>query len=204
MPIEAHSVQTHAPRRGLQVIRDEHASLGAVLLGLRRLLGHGPGDRPEAFFDSIRAMLFYIDEFPERQHHQRESDVLFPKLVRAAPETLAVVRSLELEHMEGHARVRELQHLLLAWELLGEARREEFAEAAGRYVDFYLRHMKVEETQLLPVAARVLSAADIAEVDLAFRADLDPLGPDGRRGGLVRLYARIVLHAPAPAGAGLA
>ena len=45
--------------------------------------------------------------------------------------------------------MRELQHLLIAWELLGERRRDAFARAAEEYVRFYLDHMRVEETQLL-------------------------------------------------------
>ena len=30
-------------------------------------------------FSTLRAMLFYIDEFPERLHHPKESDLLFPE-----------------------------------------------------------------------------------------------------------------------------
>ena len=29
------------------------------------MVERGPGDNPEKFFDVLRAMLFYIDEFPE-------------------------------------------------------------------------------------------------------------------------------------------
>ena len=56
--------------------------------------------------------------------------------------------------MGGEHEVRDLQHLLLAWELLGEARRVAFAEATGRYVGFYLEHMQIEEQQVLPAAER--------------------------------------------------
>ena len=189
-------------RDGLQIIRDEHASLAAVLHALAQMLRRGPGDEPDQFFDVVRAMLFYIDEFPEKRHHPKESDLLFPKLARCAPETLPVIQALELEHLGGHDRVRELQHLLLAWELLGESRRQEFEDAAANYVKFYLNHMKVEETQLLPVAARLLTQADLAELDAAFQENPDPLAADGRQSVYDRLFTRIVLHAPAPIGVG--
>lgn len=70
-------------------------------------------------------MLFYIDEFPERLHHPKESDLLFPHVVRtAAPSVMAAVQKLERgDHMNGEKAVRDLQHQLLAWELLGESRR---------------------------------------------------------------------------------
>lgn len=185
-----------------QVIRDQHASIAAVLRSLAMMIEHGPGDEPERFFDVLRAMLFYIDEFPERQHHPRESDLLFPKLLRLAPELRPVIQRLEADHMKGEGKVRALQHLLLAWELIGESRRPAFEEAAREYVHFYLEHMRCEEVELLPAAQRLLTTADWAELDAAFLAEPDPLGPGARDPSFDRLFTRIVLTAPAPIGVG--
>src|SRR5690606_10305416 len=99
-----------------------------MLRSLTMMIGHGPGDAPERFFEVLRAMLFYIDEFPERRHHPKESDLLFPRLARAAPALMPVIERLEAEHMRGEGKVRELQHLLLAWELIGESRRNAFCD----------------------------------------------------------------------------
>jgi hemerythrin-like domain-containing protein len=189
-------------RCALQTIRDEHAALAAMLRSMLMLIERGPGDAPERFFDVLRAMLFYIDEFPERRHHPNESNLLFPKLARLQPELMPVIRRLEDDHMGGERRVRDLQHLLLAWELLGESRREAFCEAARDYVRFYLEHMRLEETKLLPVADKVLSEEDRRELDLAFAADRDPLAGGLRDPSYERLFTRIVLRAPAPIGVG--
>lgn len=185
-----------------QVLRDQHASIAAVLRSLSMMIDEGPGDEPERFFDVLRAMLFYIDEFPERQHHPRESDMLFPRLLRVAPELMPVIRALEAEHAQGEARVRELQHLLLAWELLGEGRRNDFEQAARGYVSFYLEHMRTEETQVLPVAERVLAPSDWTDLEAALLSDPDPLRPGTREPAFDRLFTRIVLTAPAPIGVG--
>ncbi len=166
------------------------------------LIEQGPGDAPERFFDVLRAMLFYIDEFPEKLHHPSESDLLFPKLARARPELMPVIEQLEAEHMEGEGRVRELQHLLMAWELIGETRRVAFEEAARRYVDFYLGHMRMEETQLLPAARASLTPQDWAELDAEFAEGRDPLIASKRDPSYDRLFTRIVLSAPAPIGVG--
>jgi len=80
----------------LKIIREEHAALSAMLRSLALMIERGPGDQPERFFDVLRAMLFYIDEFPERIHHPKESDLLFPRLVRVAPELLGVVSRIVL------------------------------------------------------------------------------------------------------------
>ena len=78
------------PRPALQIIRDEHAAVAAVLRSLLQMVERGPGDEPMRFFDVLRAMLFYIDEFPERLHHPKESDLLFPKIARVAPQLMPV------------------------------------------------------------------------------------------------------------------
>ncbi len=185
-----------------QVIRDEHVSVAAILRSVLMMVAQGPQDEPKRFFDVLRAMLFYMDEFPERRHHPKESDLLFPKLARRAPELMPVIQRLESDHMQGEGRARELQHLLLAWELLGESRRPPFETAAGNYVEFYLEHMRIEETQVLPVAERVLTAGEWAELDRAFIADRDPLAGGMSDPSYERLFSRIVHAAPAPIGVG--
>ena len=55
----------------LQIIHDEHSALAAMLRSMTMMVTRGPEDKPEQFFDVLRAMLFYIDEFPERLHHPR-------------------------------------------------------------------------------------------------------------------------------------
>ena len=186
----------------LEIIRKEHNAVAAMLRSLRMLLKMGPGDAPERFFDVLRAMLFYIDEFPERRHHPKESNLLFPRLVRCRPDLMPVIQRLEEEHHGGERRVRDLQHLLLAWELLGDARREAFCERAEAYVAFYLEHMRIEETQVLPAAEAALAPEDWAVLDPAFAADQEPLASDLRNPSYERLFSRIVLSAPTPIGVG--
>ena len=96
------------PSISLRTIREEHASLAAVLHSLRLMLDRGPGDQPAAFFDVMRAMLFYIDEFPERQHHPKESQWLFPKVAERSPQAAEAIAQLERDHAGGEAAVREL------------------------------------------------------------------------------------------------
>jgi hemerythrin-like domain-containing protein len=187
----------------LRVIREEHASLAAVLQSLRLLLDRGPADEPAAFFDVMRAMLFYIDEFPERQHHPKETELLFPRVAARSPEAAEAIAQLDREHAGGEAAVRELQHLLVGWELMGETRREAFAQALQRYIRFYMDHMRLEEDVVLPAALQHLGEADWATLDAEFAANANPLakGP-GRDPAYDRLFTRIVMRAPSPIGLG--
>jgi len=187
----------------LRIIHDEHAALSAMLQSLRMMVQRGPGDGPEQFFDVLRAMLFYIDEFPERLHHTKETELLFPPVRARAPHLKETLDKLDRDHARGEAAVRELQHLLLAWELLGDSRRDAFEQAVKRYLDFYLEHMKLEETVILPEAEKVLSAQDWLALDEAFASNCDPLtGKYPRDPVYDRLFTRIVMRAPAPIGVG--
>jgi len=190
-------------RPALQVIRDEHSAVAAVLRSMLQMLERGPDEeQPERFFDVLRAMLFYIDEFPERRHHPKESDLLFPKIARVAPQLMPVIQHLEEDHLSGEHRVRELQHLLLAWELLGDSRRPALEQAARKYAEFYFQHMRTEETELLPVAQKALSDEDWAQLDAAFQSKGDPFMSGDRDPIYDRLFTRIVMRAPAPIGVG--
>ncbi len=187
----------------VRIIHEEHAALAAMLQSLRMMIQRGPGDAPEQFFDVLRAMLFYIDEFPERQHHPKESSLLFPPLRARAPHLQGTLERLERDHDHGEAAVRELQHLLLAWELLGESRRSAFEVAMLRHLDFYLEHMRVEETEVLPEAVKHLTPQDWAALDAAFATNQDPLSGKYPRDPLYdRLFTRIVMRTPAPIGLG--
>jgi hemerythrin-like domain-containing protein len=188
-------------RPALQVIRDEHSAVSAVLRSMLQMMERGPDEQPERFFDVLRAMLFYIDEFPERRHHPKESDLLFPMIARVAPELMEVIARLERDHVSGESRVRELQHLLLAWELLGDSRRVAFQEAARKYVEFYLTHMRTEETELLPVAQKLLTEQEWEQLNAAFQ-NSDPLVTGDHDPVYDRLFTRIVMRTPAPIGVG--
>ncbi len=189
--------------RSLEIIRDEHSSLAAMLQSMRMLVDRGPVDDRKNFFDVLRAMLFYIDEFPERLHHPKESELLFPRVAKAVPAIGVAVARLDRDHEYTEHAVREIQHLLLGWELLGEARRQTFVDAFDKYVNLYLAHMQLEEQEILPAAEKHLSEADWQLLDAEFEKNCDPLTGKYKPDPVYeQLFTRIVRDAPAPIGLG--
>ena len=187
----------------MRVIRDEHAALAAMLQSVVLLVKRGPEQDPETFFGVLRAMLFYIDEFPERMHHPKESELLFPVVARLSPESGDVINRLERDHVKSEGAVRELLHLLVAWELLGETRRQPFTDACLKHIDFYLEHMRLEESVVLPAAEKLLSEEQWRVIDAAFALNRDPLtGKYPAEPLYSQLFTRIVMRAPAPIGLG--
>ena len=186
----------------LAVIRQEHAALAAMLRSIPLLLDHTRrrGELPD--FALLRAMLFYIDEFPERLHHRKEDELLFPLVRARCPELAATLDRLERDHEHGERAIRDLQHALLVFEVLGEPRRAAFEQAVQGYIEFYLRHMALEESEVLPAAQHALDAADWARIDAAFAANRDPLTGHAPESEYAPLFSRIVNRAPAPVGLG--
>jgi len=189
----------------VRVIRAEHDALSAMLRTLPLLLGaqRQAGTAPD--FVALRAMLFYVDEFPERLHHKKESELLFPKLRARAPALRDTLDELDADHAQGERAIRELQHSLLAWEQMGEPRRAKFEQQLKVYSARYLRHMKREEAEVLPRAAQLLSDEDWADLDEAFGSHQDPLAPRPGQpvdAAYAPLRQRILAALPAPFGWG--
>jgi len=195
------------PHPTIQIIRGEHSTLSAVLRSIGLLLTESRRHGIEPDFQVLRAMLFYIDEFPEKVHHTKESELLFPKIRERSDEGAAVLDRLDADHAASHRAVLELEHDLLALEMMADAadadaRRVAFEAKMHGYVTSYLEHMRLEEVEMLPLAERVLGAGDWAALDAAFMKNRDPLthreGDDAFR----PLFKKILMTLPAPLGLG--
>ena len=88
---------------------------------------------------------------------------------------MGAIDRLERDHMHSEKAVRDLLHLLLAWEQVGAARKSAFVDALGPYIEAYLEHMRLEETLVLPAAEAALLEEDWVALDLAFDQNADPL-----------------------------
>lgn len=186
----------------LTVIHDEHQALAAMLRSMSLLVAQAHREQHPPDFGVLRAMLFYVDEFPEKRHHPKESALLFPRLRLRCPQLAATLDQLDADHAHGEALIRLLEHALLAYEVLGESRRQDFVEALDRYVDGYLSHMAIEESDVLPAALAHFDAADWAALDEAFAANRDPLTGHAADDVYRPLFRKIVMSAPAPIGLG--
>lgn len=197
---------THA---SLTIIRHEHRALSAMLRSISLLLGEHRRRRTLPDFSALRAMLFYVDEFPEKLHHPKETRLLFPKLRGRSADTDAVLDRLDRDHAHGEHAIRELEHTLLGFEMMGEtdqceARRETFETAMNRFVAFYLEHMHIEDAEILPLAEAVLSTDDWAELDAAFLLNRDPLAGHEAADEYQPLFKKILSTLPASSGIGSA
>jgi hemerythrin-like domain-containing protein len=176
----------------LRIIRDEHRTISAVLHALKDLAraAQDPGAKPA--FAALRAMVRYIDEFPEKLHHPKEDDHLFARVVSRVPDARRLVDDLRQEHLEGVRLVRELERALVFFEDRAPEGAREFLDAVNAYAEFHWQHMRKEEQELLPLAERHLTAQDWKSIDAAFTENPD----------FEKQFTRIVNLAPEPVGLG--
>ena len=185
----------------ITIMKSEHRSISAVLLGLKELARMAQDARVRPRFEVLRSMLRYIDEYPEKLHHPKEDEHLFARLVARAPETRPLVEALQAEHVEGARLIRELERALVFLEEGWPAGAREFLAAADAYAEFHWKHMRKEENELLPLAQRHLTAGDWKAIDAAFAANADPIAEVQER-NFDKLFSRIANLAPAPVGLG--
>ncbi|MGQ0509769.1 MAG: hemerythrin domain-containing protein [Betaproteobacteria bacterium] len=184
-----------------RIILDEHRSISAVLSGLKDLARLAQDPKLKPGFDALRAMIYYIDAFPERMHHPKEDRFLFAKLLERDPSARALVELLQSEHVQGASLVRDLEQSLLQFEALWPNGAAAFAAAVERYARFHWDHMRREEHQVLPMCEAALTAEDWAVIRAAFAGNEDPIA-DLRQSDFASLYQRILRLAPAPVGVG--
>ncbi len=196
-----------SPHPTLRIIRDEHGALSAVLRSIGLLLSQCRRRQLDAEFGVLRAMLFYIDEFPEQVHHTKETQLLFPALRARSSEADAVLDRLDRDHERSEHAVRELEHELLGLEMMKDApdakeRRERFEQHMQDYIQAYLEHIRLEEAEVLPLAERVLTRADWAALDVAFMQNRDPLTHRDADDAYRPLFKSILMSLPSPLGLG--
>lgn len=184
----------------LDALWNEHRSIAVVLHAMEYLVreqrNHGTKINPAVF----RAILYYLDVFPERMHHPKEEDYLFAAVRRKTSEADAILDELRKEHDSGAHTIRDLEQDLLRYEEGGDREFERFAAAVEAFVAGYRQHMRKEEDGVMPIARRVLNAQDWADINRAWAENRDPLTGVETEKEYEQVLDRIVKLAPPPIG----
>jgi len=186
----------------LSILQREHRALAAVLHCFDQVLKEVHAKRLEPDFALFEAILQYVQDFPDRFHHPKEDEFLFPAVRRRAPEVRPALDTLAHQHEEGVRHTNELKWRLAAWKEGGAAALPAFEAAASAFIDFQRRHMGLEEREIIPAARRTLTGEDWARIDEAFTANEDPMFGKRPKAAFDALFSRIATLAPEPHGFG--
>ena len=115
----------------IKLIIDEHRAMGTILGMLRHAVKSVGKSGQTVDFDEVRAMLFYLDEVPAKVHHVTESELLFPRIRERCHPLRPVLDRLQSEHDRGELAVRNLEHSLVTWQVMGDIHAHLFQIVAG-------------------------------------------------------------------------
>jgi branched-chain amino acid transport system ATP-binding protein len=187
--------------KAIAIIQDEHRAITSVIEGLRHMLVEVAAGRIPVDHALLGAMFHYIETFPEKLHHPKEDHFLFARLRARRPDAALLLDGLEAEHEIGRERFAELK---AKWERFRDdpAALAPFVEGVERYSHFHWLHMRKEEDEILPLAAKALSDEDWQAIDAAFASNSDPIVGVPASKAFRELFRRIVAIAPPPWGVG--
>lgn len=196
-PIPVHVSETgknpvSAMSRAINLIREEHRSLSAVLRGLTHVVeqAQNAGTRPDTAV--MRAILSYLREFPQELHHPKEEDYLFRKLREKTGEFDGQMDTLCQQHVQEPQLIAKLEAAVHAAESSVPNNMADVLAAAERLVSHVRKHMGMEEALLMPAACRLLTEADWQEIEKAFLENGDPRFGAETDDEFRTLFARIV------------
>jgi nucleotide-binding universal stress UspA family protein/hemerythrin-like domain-containing protein len=196
IPVLVSAVESNLPDSEmlapLTTIRDEHRSLAAVIHGLEFVARQARDQRSPPSFPLLRAMLHYIEAFPEKLHHPKEDAYLFRKLRARTSEFNATLDELERQHVEGHHLVAELARSIDAYEVDPQGGLAGFAAAVERFSTSQVQHMALEAKVIIPAARAHLTAEDWAEIGTAFASNGDPRFSVDNDEEFRQLFVRII------------
>lgn len=185
--------------RALQILTEEHQTFAAILHAIQFMINEIRAGRLQPDMKLIRAMIRYLEAYPEKRHHPKEDRLLFSRLRARTSEGAVILDHLFADHAAAAERIRALEQAMDEYESRpGDI--SQFEQSFRRYAEFYRHHMLIEEHEILPLLRRHLTEEDWAEIDAAFVAD-DPMhGCDGE--DFTAIYSRLVAAAPPPLGLG--
>lgn len=189
----------------LRIIQDEHQSLAAILHAVRYMIKEIGSGNLEPDFKLLRAMVHYLDAYPEKKHHPKEDKYLFDLLRKRTDEGADAMARLEQEHAVGDERIKALEAALHRYAGGAHDGFDTFAAAFERFADFYRNHMLLEESVILPLVKKYFTAEDWQIAEAGFRDNADPMAGTGEaqtHEDFQRIFSRLVAAAPAPIGLG--
>jgi branched-chain amino acid transport system ATP-binding protein len=186
--------------RTLAIIQREHRALAAVLYTFDHVLADIGAGKIEPDFGMFESILEYVQDFPDRFHHPKEDEVLFPLVFERAPEVREAIAELQEQHHEGLRHTSDLKWKLQAWKADPAKNFAAFDAAAKHFIEGQRKHMALEERTVMPAARAKLTEADWAKADASFDDNDDPIFGRNPKKAFDQLLSKIASLAPEPYG----
>ena len=183
---------TPAQQNVVRIIQDEHESLAAVIRGMQYFVRMIDQGKKAPDLRVFRAMLLYMNDYPERVHHPKEDRFLFARLRQRTPEFDLTLAELEFQHARGAGLIHDIERALARYEFEGPPAFPAFFGLIEDFGSFYTTHIRLEEEIILPAAVRFLAEQDWLAIDAGFSDIRDQMTGVLIRNDFAKLFSLIV------------
>jgi hemerythrin-like domain-containing protein len=157
----------------VRALRQEHADLAKLLNALERQLDvFDQGGTPD--YDIVQGVIGYCLAYPDLYHHPKE-DLVLDRLRQRDPDAAAAIGDLQPEHEALAELTRRFADAVDSVLKEAEVSRDAVHELARAFLDFYRRHIVMEERQFFPAALEALTEQDWQEIEAELSETEDPL-----------------------------
>ncbi|HCY62476.1 MAG TPA: ABC transporter [Oxalobacteraceae bacterium] len=188
--------------QALNIISAEHRGMWRLTTALESIARDMHQSGADAPAEVIAMMLDYLGSYIGQMHHPKEDAYLFRILRERSPQAVADIDMLQSEHFAEAQQLASLHSTALAVARGERAARPAFFESLDSFIDHTRKHIRHEETTVMPLAREVLTEEDWREIDAAFLNNDDPLFGANAKAEFAELRANLVRLAPDPVGLG--
>lgn len=154
----------HSFDQPLGLLSDCHRRIEKFLAVLTKVSNEAPCELPPVYSQAlVKALDYFRDAAPN--HTQDEENSLFPRLLKdsRAAET---IHKLNQDHSAADILHQKVELLGRRWleRPLNDEEREDFKAALASLQEIYGDHIRIEDTELFPLAASLLPAEALQEI----------------------------------------
>ena len=177
----------------LNIIKGEHRSMAAAVDAFKRLLAQSGQKEQTLDVPLARAILRYYRAFPEALHHPKEEEYVFARLKQRSPEAATLIGTLQTQHQQEHALIGSIEAALDSYAASpGETALAPLEAANDRYAEFLWKHMRLEESAVLPECQQHLTEEDWVAIAAAFEHNGDPRFDQEVEAGYEKVFAHLM------------
>jgi len=181
------------------IIKDEHRAIGVICYALR---AYAQDLRDGLIIDTelLKSMLVYLDEFPATFHHPKEDTYLFPAIKKRTKVLDDMIAALQRHHAAEEGHLKSLLEVVSRYSSSPREVAEELAAIIDQAAFYELRHITLEESELIPCAIKHLLPSDWDEIARAFSSNGDPRFDPEKKRNYKNMFSRIayLLHSSKP------
>jgi len=157
----------------MQQLSEDHRNFARLLAILERQLAlFDRAERPD--YELLTAITDYFTGFPDRCHHPKE-DLILRRMREKDPVATETVGDLEAEHEKLGERVQRFKEAVQNVLKEIEMPRSAFDAVLRHFIEDQRQHMLMENERFFPLAQKILTDKDWAEIDRAVSKEQDPL-----------------------------